>query len=516
MIAFAFGAALAAPSLAEAQDNSSAPAPPAAAQAAPAAAGSEQPPPAQSLFSRAELEKLLAPIALYPDALLAQLLAASAYPLQIVEAQRWLDKNKAAVANNDFSWIDSQDWDPAVKALARFPDVVTKMSDDLEWTTDLGDAEVNQPQDVADVIQELRVEAEKAGALKTAPQQTVSNVFVDDGSYITIEPAEPSIVYVPSYEPVDVYEPAVAVAPLLTFGAGIVVGAPRNRYCWNWRTGAIYPPAWAGYPGWRPPYPGWRPGQPVWPGGGHVGGNIDIGANPKPWRPGPDYRPRLGPGVGANRSGNESIMVDRSPDGTTITIRRGNTIDRAGGGNNIVSTRPAAGSFVSNRRGGNFVDTRPSDNFVNAQPGASNFVNTRPAGNFVNTPPGTSKFINSRPGGGTIVPSRPGGVSVFNHSPSPAVAHRVAPVLPNFSPPGGVSVINRAPSVGVAPRVAPVLPNFSPPGVPVLSGIRPGVAGIPTANRGVISRGPVSGGLVGGATVRPGGFGVGGLGAGLR
>jgi Protein of unknown function (DUF3300) len=265
LIALTLATALAAPSLARAQDNSTAPAPPAATQAASmaAAAGGEQAPPAQSLFTRAELEKLLGPISLYPDALLAQLLAASAYPVQIVQAQRWLDKNKAAVANNDFSWIDSQDWDPAVKALARFPDVITKMSDDLEWTADLGDAEVNQPQDVADVIQELRTEAETVGALTTTPQQAVSSIFVGDRSYITIEPVEPSIIYVPSYEPVVVYQPAVAVAPLLAFGAGVAVGALWKSHCWDWRTGAIYPPVWAGYPGWRPPYPGWRPGQPV-------------------------------------------------------------------------------------------------------------------------------------------------------------------------------------------------------------------------------------------------------------
>ena len=296
LIAFAIGAALATPSLAQAEDNSAAPALPSATQATPAApaTGGEQAPAAQNLFTRAELENLLAPIALYPDALLAQLLAASAYPIQIVEAQRWLDKNKAAVANNDFSWIDSRDWDPAVKALARFPDVIQTMSDDLDWTTDLGDAEVNQPQDVADVIQELRAEAEKTGALKTTPQQTVSSVFVDDGSYITIEPAEPDIVYVPSYEPAAVYGLAVIEAPLVTFGAGIVVAAPRNRRCWNWRTGAIYPPVWAGYPGWRPPYPGWGPGQTIRMGGRPDDGNINISNDVRPWRPGAI----IGPGSG--------------------------------------------------------------------------------------------------------------------------------------------------------------------------------------------------------------------------
>jgi hypothetical protein len=114
-------------------------------------------------FTREELRKLLMPIALYPDPLLAQLLPASAYPLEIVQAERWLDANRALVAKNDFSGIDKQDWDPAVKAMARFPDVLKKMSADLDWTTDLGDAIVNQPQDVAAVIQELRAEAENSG-----------------------------------------------------------------------------------------------------------------------------------------------------------------------------------------------------------------------------------------------------------------------------------------------------------------------------------------------------------------
>lgn len=118
-------------------------------------------------FTRAELEKLLAPIALYPDALLAQVLPASAYPLQIVQAQRWLDKNKAAAAKNDFSAADAQSWDPSVKALLRFPTVIKKLNDDLDWTTDLGDAIVNQPRDVADVIQLLRLKAEKTGTLKS-------------------------------------------------------------------------------------------------------------------------------------------------------------------------------------------------------------------------------------------------------------------------------------------------------------------------------------------------------------
>ena len=276
LLAFALSAALIAePAMAQAQDNPAAPTAPATdaeANAAEPAAGES--------FSRDELEKLLAPIALYPDPLLAQMLPASAYPVQIVQAQRWLDKNKALVAKNDYSGIDNQNWDPAVKALARFPDVIKTMSADLDWTTDLGDAEVNQPQDVAEVIQDLRAKAEAAGTLKTTDQQTVERVEASappgagapqgstapqaEPSYISIQPTDPSTVYVPTYDPAAVYQPYSGVAPLLGFGAGIAVGALWNNNYWNWGTGAIYPPTWAGYSGWS---------------GNINNGNVNIGNN---------------------------------------------------------------------------------------------------------------------------------------------------------------------------------------------------------------------------------------------
>ena len=269
------------------------------------------------MFTREELEKLLAPIALYPDPLLAQMLPASAYPVQIVQAQRWLDKNKALVAKNDYSGIDNQNWDPAVKALARFPDVIKMMSADLDWTTDLGDAEVNQPQDVAEVIQALRAKAEAAGTLKTTDQQTVERVEASAppvagapqgatapqaaASYISIQPTDPSTVYVPTYDPVAAYQPYSGVAPLLGFGAGIAVGALWNNNYWNWGTGAIYPPVWAGYSGWR---------GNVNNGNVNIGNNVNlgnVGNNVKPWRPNGDYRPGMGskPGsaIGAGRPG---------------------------------------------------------------------------------------------------------------------------------------------------------------------------------------------------------------------
>ena len=263
------------------------------------------PTPQAQKFTAAELEKLLAPIALYPDALLAQLLPASAYPLEIVQAQRWLDKNKAAVAKQDFSGGDAQDWDPSVKALLRFPDVVRKLSDDLDWTTSLGDAIVNQPQDVANVIQLLRAKAQNAGTLKTTKEQVVTTQKQDGRDVVTIESADPSVIYVPSYDPVAVYNPLPdygIAAGLLTFGAAVAIGSAWRGNYWNWGTGAFYPPIWPGYPAWRPPYAGWRPGMPI---GG--GGNINIGD--RPWRPdGGHYRPGgRPPGVGGGVGGRPGL-----------------------------------------------------------------------------------------------------------------------------------------------------------------------------------------------------------------
>jgi hypothetical protein len=306
-LAIAFAAALAVgPELAEAQDTGgSPPATPAAPQSSTPPASTETPPaagqaeqPQANRFTREELRKLLAPIALYPDALLAQLLPASAYPLEIVQAHRWLDKNQALVAKNDFSGIDKQKWDPAVKAMARFPEVMTKMSEDIPWTTDLGDAIVNQPQDVADVIQELRREAENSGALKTTAEQTVKTVASStsqgEKTAIVIQPTNPATMYVPTYDPNAVYYGASSVvAPLLTFGTGIALGALATAAYWNWGTGAIYG---AGY--------GWGAGGAVNTGNINVGNEVNIGNGNRQWSPNSNYRPGQGskPGIG-NRPG---------------------------------------------------------------------------------------------------------------------------------------------------------------------------------------------------------------------
>jgi Protein of unknown function (DUF3300) len=254
-------------------------------------------------FTQAELEKLLAPIALYPDSLLAQMLPAAAYPLEIVQAHRWLEKNGAAAAAQDFSAADAQSWDPSVKAMLRFPTVLQKMSDDLDWTSRLGDAIINQPQEVADAIQLLRLKAQQAGALKSSNQLNVVTRNEGGRDVVFIESPDPAVIYVPQYDPVAVFAPSAGVAiaaGLLSFGAGVAVGSAWRGNYWNWNTGVFYPPVWPGYPAWRPPYSGWRPGMPGGGGNNVVigGGGNNIGIGGRPWRPDPGHRPGGRPGAG--------------------------------------------------------------------------------------------------------------------------------------------------------------------------------------------------------------------------
>ncbi|MFN3892755.1 MAG: DUF3300 domain-containing protein [Beijerinckiaceae bacterium] len=347
---------------------------------APPPQGAEQS--AEAVYSAAELDKLVAPVALYPDALLAQVFPASAYPIDIVQAQRWLDKNKAAVGKQDYSGVDAQSWDPAVKALARFPDVIRKMSEDLDWTTDLGDAFVNQPKDVADAVQRMRAKAATAGSLKTTPQQKVVKRKENNNDVIIIESASPEVIYVPSYNPVQVYDPAAGLvaASLLTFGTAVAIGSMWNNNYWNWGSGVVYPPVWPGYPAWRPPYPGWRPGQPVYPGGRppgninigneiNIGNGSNIGNNVRPWRPDGDrYRPGQGSKPG--------LRPENRPGGRPGEGQAGRPGDRPGIG---PGERPGAGTGAGpvNRPGGNPPGAgavqRPGD-----RPGAGSGAVQRP------------------------------------------------------------------------------------------------------------------------------------------
>ncbi|MGA8042839.1 MAG: DUF3300 domain-containing protein [Terracidiphilus sp.] len=197
-------------------------------------------PPPQAPLPPDQLQQLVAPIALYPDALVAQILAASMYPTQIVEAERFMQQNPGLQGEALGSAVDQQDWDPSVKALTQFPSVMADMSNNLSWTSELGDVEYNQQADVMNAIQYMRQQAQQAGNLQSGPQQTVD----DNSGQIEIEPADPQVVYVPMYDPQMIYGYPVGMwpgfmpwwtvgTPYLSFGVGFGMG-PFMGYGWGW------------------------------------------------------------------------------------------------------------------------------------------------------------------------------------------------------------------------------------------------------------------------------------------
>jgi uncharacterized protein DUF3300 len=156
-----------------------------------------------------ELQQLVAPIALYPDALVSQILAGATYPTEIVEANRWMQEHPNLRVQELANEVDKQPWDPSVKALTQFPSVLANMDKNLSWTSSLGDAYANQPQDVMDAVQVMRARAQTAGNLKTDKHEKVET----QANTIIIEPAEPEVVYVPTYDPWIVYGPPVVAWP---------------------------------------------------------------------------------------------------------------------------------------------------------------------------------------------------------------------------------------------------------------------------------------------------------------
>ena len=199
-----------------------------------------------------QLDSLVAPIALYPDPLLAQVLAASTYPLEIVQLQQWLARNKDLKGEALTKAVKKQDWDPSVQAMASFPDVVKQLAENIEWTSELGNAFLAQHQDVMKAVQRMRVKAQSTGNLKSTEQQKVEAREVEGKTVVVIEPASPQVVYVPSYDPVVVYGAPVypyppiyypaagyyAAGMALSFGIGVAMGAAwGGDWAWGWGWG---------------------------------------------------------------------------------------------------------------------------------------------------------------------------------------------------------------------------------------------------------------------------------------
>ena len=206
-------------------------------------------------FTPEQLDQLLAPIALYPDALLSQTLMAATYPLEVVEAARWTQANPNLKGDAAVTAVKDKSWDVSVKSLVAFPQTLAMMNNNLDWTQKLGDAMIGQQKDVADSIQRLRAKAAAAGNLKTTPQQKVTTQTAGSASAIVIEPANPEVIYVPYYNPTWAYGPwpypayppvyyppppnyGAALATGMMFGLGVAAGAAMyGGWHWGWSGG---------------------------------------------------------------------------------------------------------------------------------------------------------------------------------------------------------------------------------------------------------------------------------------
>ncbi|HEU4345359.1 MAG TPA: DUF3300 domain-containing protein [Candidatus Binatia bacterium] len=204
-----------------------------------------------AVFNQEELEQILAPIALHPDSLVSQILMAATYPLEVVQAERFARQNAKLKGDALTAALEKQDWDPSVKSLVNFPQVLTMMSEKLDWTQKLGDAFLADQKLVLDTIQSLRAKAQASGNLQTTKEQTV----IVEEKIIKIEPANPQVVYVPTYNPTVVYgawpypayppyyyyPPGYVASSMMWFGAGVAMGAAWG-YAWgncNWHGGDV-------------------------------------------------------------------------------------------------------------------------------------------------------------------------------------------------------------------------------------------------------------------------------------
>ena len=356
------------------------------------------------LLKPEQLDALVSPIALYPDTLLAEVLMASTYPLEVVQGARWIAENKNLKGDALKAEVDKQGWDESIKSLTATPDVLKMMSDKLDWTQKLGDAVLAQQTDVMDSVQRLRAKADANDKLKTTKQQTVTKKSEGGKQYIAIEPTDPQTVYVPYYDPAVVYGawPYPAYPPYywgasywpgggallatgLAFGAGYAVG--------RWASGGNY---WGGGVNW---------------GDNNINVNrpVNINNSGNNWNHNADHRH----GVRYNnkdvankfnkgnniRGGAQNRMDFRGHDGKQA-LRPGGD-GRPGGGD-----RPGAGG---DRRpgGGDRAGNRPGGG---DRPGAKGGGERRDAGNRGGDRPGGGGKGQARPGGGQgKAASRPSG-----------------------------------------------------------------------------------------------------------
>ena len=352
LFALLIAGSLTSPSVAQTQDSSP------SAAASPAVVA-----PSDQLLKSEELDALVAPIALYPDSLLALVFMASTYPLEVVQADRWLKDNKNLKGDQLKTAVDKQSWDDSVKSLVASPDVLSMLSSKLSWTVKLGDAVLAQQPDLMDAVQRLRTRAEANNKLTSNTQQKVTKSPGPGGRQtIVIEQTDPDMLYVPYYDPAVVYGgwpypdyPPYAFGYPPYIGAGLIA------------TGLAFGAGWA--------LGRWGAGGNYWGGGFNWNiNNININrprVNPlggNNWQHRPEHRAgvrynnsNVRQRYGNNRTGVQNRMDFRG--------RAGNQVLRPGGGQ-----RPSAGQLPSGRPGaGQRPSTRPSaGNRPSGRPGAGN------------------------------------------------------------------------------------------------------------------------------------------------
>jgi hypothetical protein len=354
----------------------------------PASAPAQQ----QQLLNNAQLDALLAPIALYPDALLSEVLMASTYPLEVVEADRWLDANKSLKGDALKAALDKQSWDDSVKSLTATSSVLDMMSSQLSWTQQLGDAVLAQQPDVMDSIQRLRAKAQANNKLASNQQQTVTTQPQGGQQVIVIAPTDPDTLYVPYYDPSVVY------------GAWPYPDYPAYPYYWpapGYIAGGVIATGiafGAGYALGR-----WVSNGNRW-GGGFNWGNNNINVNRignnNNWTHNPAHRQgvrysnaNVAAKFGGNRAnisgGAQNRMDFRGRSGQQVLNPGGGAnrpnIGGGGAGNLTPGNRPGGGGAAANRPGGGTAANRPGGG---TRPGGAGAANTRPAARTAPRPSG--------------------------------------------------------------------------------------------------------------------------------
>jgi len=337
-----------------------------------------------------QLDSLVAPIALYPDPLLAQTLAASTYPLEIIQLQQWLLKNPGLKDQALADAVAKESWDPSIQALAGLPEVVKRLADDIQWTTDLGNAFLAQQSEVMDAVQRMRKKAQDKGNFKSTEQQKVETKVIENKSVIVVEQANPQVVYVPSYNPVVVYGAPVypyppiyyppwgyyAAGMAISFGVGVMMGAfwsggwccgagwcnnnitinNNNNFNRNSNIGGNRPSQLPSGGGNRNNTGGGnRPSQQPARGGGDRGGDSTWKHNPQ-HRGGTPYKDR----ATADRFGGTTR-------GDSLANRQASARQQVGRqGGNLSSNRAGAASVSNRATGGIGAGNRPSGGGANS------------------------------------------------------------------------------------------------------------------------------------------------------